>query len=329
MNVHWLIPGIYKSSVDLQFASLASIRLRAAVSASYGTEHGIKFSAGDEVAPIADAIIIGKVGGGKNSERADFWIKQLIHEKQRGKYLFLDYTDNHLGMPNSGMYDFYSFAVGMVDHLVTPSQSMKSIVSDFTSKPISVIYDALEVPMIEPEPTGNIIPNILWFGHQSNLSYLIDFLQNQVDSKDTFNLTIFTNHEAAEIIRTHGIPSKSQTKINVSIWSVESMIKAAHTCDACVIPSDVLDIRKSGASSNRLITALSLGLPVAASPLSSYLPYANYFFELGSKPFSSFLTGIDSHRAVVKRAQNDVVPHYSPSIIGAEWTRLIQSITKL
>ena len=48
-----------------------------------------------------------------------------------------------------------------------------------------------------------------------------------------------------------------------------AMINTAKFCNLCIIPSDPNDLKKAVVSSNRLITALALGLPTGLPILTN------------------------------------------------------------
>ena len=65
-------------------------------------------------------------------------------------------------------------------------------------------------------------------------------------------------------------------EINVAPWSINDLIQAANISDFCILPTGYKDSKKVGASSNRLITALALGMPVLSDHLISYQKLRSY-----------------------------------------------------
>ena len=104
------------------------------------------------------------------------------------------------------------------------------------------------------------------------------------------------------------------------------MIHAASLCDLCIIPSDLADPRKAGVSSNRLLTALALGLPTAADRLDSYLEHSDYFTDIRSKDFDRLLENPLAFRVQVIQAQNGPVQEHSMQKVGERWVSLLESI---
>ena len=101
------------------------------------------------------------------------------------------------------------------------------------------------------------------------------------------------------------------------------MLEAAKLCDACIIPSDTQDPNKSGASSNRLITALAMGLPTAADNLESYKEFSAFYVDIRSEKFRTMMVRPDSFNPMVVKAQEDIVPRFSFDDIKQAWGNLV------
>ena len=101
------------------------------------------------------------------------------------------------------------------------------------------------------------------------------------------------------------------------------MISAAKRADFCLIPSDRHDPRQAGASANRLITALALGLPVIAEPLPAYEPYAAFFTDIHSAESLAVMNAARSGAMKTQRAQAEVVPLFDPATLAEKWMQLL------
>ncbi len=101
------------------------------------------------------------------------------------------------------------------------------------------------------------------------------------------------------------------------------MIRASRLSDACIIPTNNSDPKKNGASSNRLITGLALGLPVAAGNLDSYSDFKKYYVEINSPEFDILLRDPSIFHDQVRSAQIEVIPRFSFENIKSEWLRLL------
>jgi hypothetical protein len=109
-------------------------------------------------------------------------------------------------------------------------------------------------------------------------------------------------------------------------WSLDAMRFYSNYCNVCVIPSDPKDPRKAGVSSNRLISALSLGLPTAASYVESYLEFSEYFTNLESREFLNLLKNPNLANFKTLEAQEKIVSKFSFAEIGSQWDVFLSSI---
>ena len=107
------------------------------------------------------------------------------------------------------------------------------------------------------------------------------------------------------------------------------MINASKISHGCLIPSDVNDSIKSGASSNRLITAFALGLPVSAEVLESYAPFTDYFHDIRETPLSGFIKQLALYTKKVETAQGEVVPMFSQEVIAKKWERFFLTTRRI
>jgi hypothetical protein len=165
--------------------------------------------------------------------------------------------------------------------------------NNFYSKEILVIPDAIEVPILSPKDSKT--NRILWFGHPSNIKYLIDFIEKYKKTNVIFKLIILSDDKGLNFLSNYQFQTKIGFEIELQKWSVESLIAASKISDVCIIPSDPGDPRKSGASSNRLITSIALGLPTAAELLPSYEEFSKYFFNIRSNSLFEIMSNSSSY----------------------------------
>jgi hypothetical protein len=319
-NIHILIPW-HSHLSDLHRSNLASIRLRSAVVFEYLKNQGHLVSIGEQVPANSDIIIVGKIGANNIVARAPSWLDSIAKAKSNGSKIFLDYTDHHLGF-DSSMSIFYKAALDIVDTCVTPSEHLKFKLSEFFSGEIHVIPDPIEISVSPPKLVTKI-KTILWFGHASNVGYLIQWLEG-LPAGNSFNLIGLTNENGFKLFSTYRFSTRAQVHAKFFDWSIENMIESVKYADFCVIPSDINDPRKSGASSNRLLTALALGLPTAATILPSYREFSEYFLNLESCRLALELSEIRKLTEKVVEAQAHVIPRYSMKGIGQRWVELLE-----
>ena len=327
--IHWLIPGNYNSVEDLSKSNLASIRMRAGLVGRHAHDIQVEFSAGDHINTKADIVVVGKIGGDCLNGRGNLWIKQLSEVKKQSKKIILDYTDHHLESSSTPMGVFYKNVLPFIDKAVVPSTRISHSLMQFLDKEITVIEDPIEIQITPPK---NLPPSdemtLLWFGHATNTSYLVNYLQNNSLCDADFRLIVLSNGPGLEILNSLQQHFRSTIRLDFAEWSLQNMINASLVSHGCLIPSDLNDSKKAGASSNRLITAFALGLPVSADVLDSYAPFADYFHNIRDTPLSEFNKQLASYAKKIEFAQDVVVPMFSQGILAQKWKSLFHSATK-
>lgn len=325
MLIEWLIPAKTDNASKLKNSNLASIRLRTAIGASAVSEAGCinQFPDG-YVGPSPHVIVVGKIDNISDPRRAERWINRLISQKYSAK-IIIDYTDHHLARHTENAR-FYRTVLSLCDHVVCSSRMLVQNLALHYKGPTTIIEDPIEVPIQAPKPKKNTVPTALWFGHGSNIPYLIDFLCNTYSYQNPARLIAMTNlyplpEDLTTILRK---PNLENLEINVLPWSREDMIQAANLADMCWIPAGVTDPLKSGASSNRLLTALALGLPTAADSLDSYLPFSNIYLDLRSNEIMNAIKNPEPLFEKVKIAQNVISKNYTGASIRKKWVSMIK-----
>lgn len=320
MFIHWLIPGNYKSVEDLSKSNLASIRMRAGLVGNFADDIQIKFSAGEHINTNANVIVVGKIGGDCQNGRNNLWIRQLSEAKKQSKKIVLDYTDHHLGSINLPMGAFYKNILPLIDESVVPSTRISKLLEVFINKKITVIEDPIEIQITPPKnsiPTGEL--TLLWFGHATNIPYLLSYLHNDFLCDVNFRLIVLSNGPGLEMLASHQNLLRPTIRLDLANWSLQNMINASKASQCCLIPSDLNDSRKSGASSNRLITAFALGLPVSADILESYAPFSDYFHHIRETPLSVFIKNFTFYEKKIELAQKIIVPSFNQIILAQKW----------
>ena len=320
MKIHWLIPGNFKSIEDVSKSNMASIRMRAGLVGKYTSEYHIQFTVGDHVNLNADIIIVGKIGMDCHNGRDNLWFKYLSEAHRKSIKIIIDYTDNHLELTNSPVYLFYKSILPFTVKAVVPSSYMSLLFSKFFNNQIIVIEDPVEIDSISPKISFHQNQlSLLWFGHATNIPYLIQYLQNHLLCDIGIRLTVLTNSQGIKLLSSRNEILRSNIELNISEWTLENMINAAKISDACLIPSDLNDPRKSGVSSNRLITAFALGLPVTADILESYAPFSEYFHNIRVEPLSVFIKQLNLYVKKCEFAQSNITINFRQDVIANKW----------
>jgi len=315
MHIHWLAPQPFENIHALYATPLASLRLRAGALLS-ALPQGALLTAGPHIPAEAKVCVIGKIGVGDLAQRQAQWLAEI--QAFQGQVV-LDFTDDHVSS-HSSMSAFYMQALQHTDWAVCASTLLKERLALVYPGPVHVMADAIECPIIQPKDKPHPL-QVLWFGHTTNLPALIDFLPS-IDQPLT--LHILTNVSGVQQIKSLQAPAHLQ--LVAELWSPQAMVKTALLCHACIIPVEIDNRKKAGVSSNRLLTALALGLPTCADKVDSYLPFKDSFGDLRSSEFSNMLTDPSLWHERVKKAQDEVLPKYAFQALGQQWLDLLTSI---
>lgn len=322
-HIHWLL-DIEDGSFDaVTKSNMASQRLRAGCMMKRAYTNSAIVTAGKIIGPDADHLIVGKIGTfGMQAKQAQ-WIESIRTHRRHGKFVTLDFTDNHLDTETE-MTSFYTEALELADSVVCSSDHLAAAVGMRFKGPIHAIPDPIEISPIPPKTTAFWPRTILWFGHSSNLPYLVNFLPF-LQAQVPIRLIILSDAEGLRALERSTVPKPENLLIELRTWSNDSMISAGAESDCCIIPSDPRDPRKAGVSSNRLLTALALGLPTIASELASYQPFAEYFNPINSNDSINVMIDPSSYSKQVLRAQEEILQQYSTQAVGEQWFNTIIS----
>jgi glycosyltransferase involved in cell wall biosynthesis len=324
-TITWLCANRAKTLCELQNSNLASIRLRTAVSLEALVNHGSSCIVTDgSQYQNTDLIIAGKIDYASDPSRPSRWLEYLSEGKRRGAEILIDYTDNHL-CQESAAASFYKESFSITDRIITSSEALRREAKKYFSGDIVVIEDPIEVEIQAPKQKTNQFPNALWFGHASNLRYLISYLE-KVTRNSLRNLTALSNFENSPFLTKNLVNAAKSANIALKIipWSNENLIKHSKTCDVCILPAGINDDRKKGASLNRLLTALALGIPTAAHVLESYLKFGEFFFDLSSGDYPDFIRRFDEYHAKTAHAQTIIKRDYTKNILGSTWVKSLE-----
>ncbi len=326
MKVHWLLPFKLESIDQIKKVNLASARLRLGSLIHNLANSSIEISAGFEIKNTPDILIIGKLKTLDNLSY-HFWMDKIKSAKQNGSKIIIDYTDNYLDNSDSIFYKpLYDALVKLADKAVVSSNGLKLNLKNYFHGPIDIIEDAIEVPILKPNSKNKDGVNILWFGHSSNFNYLIKFIEQYKKFNLQTNIYALTNEQGIHLAKQSKVNVPKNLNVQLGLWSIEGMVNTAKFCDLCIIPSDLSDNRKSGVSSNRLITSLALGLPTAADRLNSYNEFENYFTDIRSEKFKVLLEKPDIFHNQVLEAQEKIIPNFSQKTIGQKWIYFLSKL---
>lgn len=327
LKIHYYIP-VQSSFDQLRQHALASIRLRAvpAIAGFKKNGHTVTFGSNCPDIQGLDIAIFGKLGPPDEAFKRDIiWTNEVKFLKSNNTKIVLDYSDHHLGVI-SNQTDFYKKNIALADHICVPSKKMAELVNPFCNSPIHHITDAIEFETFAPRHVSQSPRKIFWFGAKSNLKYLFSFIEKLYFDEPVI-LNVLTDAKGIAIFQNTKLLSKTKLHVNLDLWSLDKMIDVALKSDICLIPSDQTDVRKNGVGINRLITALSLGLPVAASLVNSYSEFSNYFVDINSPELSLLMKNPESFHGQVISAQQNIVDQFKLENIETKWAEFAELIT--
>lgn len=324
LHIHWLSPYRLDDIKLVKSVNLASVRLRAGALLSVLPHFSHELTLGDHIPENSSLCIVGKIGVGDVQRRSSSWIDQVRRFRARGGKLILDYTDDHLGV-ETPMSAFYREAMQHADLCVCSSRLLAGNLAKTYPGRIEVIPDAIEIEPISPKSALHAPVTMLWFGHASNLKYLVEFLPHLKQDRP-LRLLILTNIEGIRVLQSTPLQIPPNLQVEGAEWGVTTMLRAALACDLCIIPSDPEDRRKAGVSSNRLLTALALGLPTAAERLDSYMEYESLFTDIRSGQLAALLANPLTFREQVIKAQDGPVRAHEMSRIGQRWLDMLSGL---
>lgn len=328
-KVQWLLAGNPRNIDEVKKSNLASIRMRAALSLECNDiDISVKLLNNLKLDNDTNILGIGKLTLISNPEQANIWVDIIKEHKKKGGRVFIDYTDHHLrdSNKNTDIYNLYKEILSFTDYCVVSSRYLENAINKITNIKSHIIEDPLEFEICNPKDEIRSTPTGLWFGHASNLNYLFDFLISRFNPKYKTKIYILSNlypfPDDLNIYLSNNI--SPNLELIVKPWNLSDMKSTASLSDFCIIPCGMGDERKEGVSSNRLITALALGLPCFADSPLSYSEFIEYFSPLNDNIINSFITEPTKYLKKTKDSQDVIKTRFSKKTIINEWHRFMK-----
>jgi len=325
MIINWLIQGNHNNLYDAKKSNLASVRMRAAITSSIDNKNIIAELYNKDVIINKNTVVgIGKLSHDDNEFKKWLYIAQ--YTKSQGGKVFLDFTDNHL-LSSSPLYSKYCNIIKHCTHATTSSYYLKKTLGEYFKGCVTVIEDPLEIDPMPPRNKYNDVLTGLWFGHASNINFLLNFLIEKVKVENKLKFIVMTNINSNINNIFKDVRKILPAKIELILieWSIIDMQKAARHSDFAILPTDPNDPRKAGVSSNRLITALSLGLPCFANIVESYNQYSKYAIPIDTFESIDFTFHRETF-ANIEYFQKHISPIYSRQAMIRKWEDFFKSI---
>ena len=229
--------------------------------------------------------IVGKIKTtGEDNVRAQAMaqLALLARLKRKKVPIAIIYSD-HVEEWYPSTRELYKDFLHLSDHIIFPCTAIQKKCLKWVPaiKSFSIIEDPWQVKQ-RPfnTKTGNEI-NALWFGHHTNLPFMLNLLNDlkkySLATKTHINLNLLTSQHGLNKYRKfiNKFSNLDTFKINCIIWNehdqpfqLECELEKA---TFSLIPSDPKNPHKSSASHNRLVDSVRAGCITIASPLESYI----------------------------------------------------------
>ena len=234
--------------------------------------------------------------------------------------------------------------VKLTDHTITVNKYyVDQLPSELRTK-VSIVFDSYEHDgtRVKVHTKDKIIKLVFLSSKAySNLPW-IDSLPNNV------GLTIIgPTYEVAERfngLKKHELYAESKLSFEYKEWSLQTVYDEIVKCDVGIIPYPkeligVTDNKNSSLvkSTARAVLMMSLGLPVIASPIETYLDlikdYENGFIAYSEEDWRKYITYLRDNpkqRAIMgNKAREDVINEYSPSRQGDLYIQIFKNQTTI
>ena len=176
---------------------------------------------------------------------------------------------------------------------------------------------------------GGALPLVLWFGNSSSkggnegLSALHECLPQlrQAHARVPFRLLVVSNDAALyrQLIAGQGVPSQ------FIAWSPLGVFAAMRRARVCLVPTNPTSFNR-GKSPNRLLMAMAHGLPVIASSVEAYQPFADcVVLDDFAGGVLRYLDSEDARDRDLQTFRERHWPRYQPQKLSAEWMRRLSS----
>ena len=329
---------------------IASIRYRTLIPARELQRRGIENVV---ISPEADARSTGELLSGSSAAvfgKLSLFDPQAVLESAR-KHLALAARAQSLGIrviadvcedrfDHELLGGYWKDMVRTADRIVTSTTQLAELVRQAGAQNVEIVPDPVEGHGDRPrfEAGSNMEAGsekshwgppplrILWFGHQSNLDEVQEFLpklDRWVCARSRFvDFNVVTSAGfGAENMVVERRAAGSSLRVQHVVWTLGIAEVALQNCDLVVIPATLRNSRKRSKSANRVTESLHAGRYVLAHPVPSYLEFADYTW-IGDDLLAGLdwaLANPDSVVNQIKAGQAFIRQTYLPAEIASRW----------
>lgn len=281
---------------------LGSHRMRAEIPATILQERDVNCLAqvSEHAYPVCTANIFMK------HFKASEMISEAHECKNAGSKVIFDICDNHF---NRDAKDTYHTMCDLADTVTCNTESMAKVIKEKTGKEAKLVKDPITFPRYDVEINMDSDPNILWFGHASNLSSLM-----AVASKIPYNITCITN-----------IDKKiSEGNVKAVPWEIGLVEHIIQFFDIVIIPTSEYRHYAQMKSSNRAVDALHAGRFVVTDNPRIYGEFSDFIW-IGdiAEGIQWYVDNPTQAYHKTKEGQLYVGVNYNHEVIHEQWKKVL------
>ena len=298
---------------SLLVSNAASNRLRLSYIVEAAESNGMYCTMGLFIPSSVKIIFVGKITVGFGEVVIEPFLKELNACKA---IIIIDYTDDWLSQKNHPNCILYQKIMQIASAVVVPNKGLSKKIIKLKKK-CHVVPDGLDIiGPFAPKEKNNEVNEVLWFGHSSNLTSIINYLDDEFGQKE-FRLNILTTKPGLEYFSNFDFKPYRGFKTSLFPWSIDNLKNVARRCDFSLLPTN-----KPLASANRLLTSFNLGLPVITSSIECYEPFSKFYAEIGTKEVSRLFDNPSRWNEKIIDAQNKAQKIFNKEKIVQRWNNV-------
>ncbi len=292
-----------------------------------------------------DVVVVAKVLGGNDAVRFNA-VASRVREGLRaavadGRRVAVDFCDDHFNDAMLG--PFWRDLASMADTCVAGSDELRETVQMHSTSPVQVIGDPIASPLGQPRVfrkqsrVHSRVQNwlggtnfrqrlrMVWYGNAVNVEPLFKWAAAlaPLAIEQPWWLSVVTDplpqieSSIAQFNSTHA----GKAVMELVPWTEEAQWTEIDNADLVLIPSDVSKAAKRAKTANRITDALHMGRFVVASPVPSYMPFAE-FAATTADPLAAvrkYASYPDDALRHVRAGQMAAVKAASPANVAVAW----------
>jgi hypothetical protein len=271
----------------------------------------------------------------------DAVINRVLELQSQGIKVLADFCDDHFDRELDGRY--WRALARTVDVCVAGSDAMAARITSVTDRPVVVVGDPVASPWSRARvfkgaksgiglgrwhPFGTQAPRrlqLVWYGHPSNWAAFKGWAEKLASAQGLPPLMFWVVSSPLPAMLSHvdqfNLLHASTSRMELVPWSEQGQWDVLAGAEVVLLPAGLDDPRKSVKTANRLIDGLHAGCYVVASPVPSYLAYADHV-SLTDDPVTAiraYLGNPDQFLQKAQQGQAVVKALASSEAIARQW----------